>query len=368
LPNDHVLCYDKIISFKTNSTALQASGCLFIDTEGGFMSYIPPKRDHSPVCLIKTEDDNFNLTVMGLSGNVFNYFNYRKDNTLQHGVSTGNSETFQYAYNMSPEVVTLRISGETKEYLEGKVKAYVYKSDTGDEKWYLFGKEFPEKVSFAPKKYLGNFAVGYQQAEEGLFLIMEVSGSSYNSQITAITSEQVCFDSRPFNSMEEEFFAHVTESIANKKEKLDEKSEAVRTEDYCGTLKQRNIQFKQDMLTRQEEKLQHARQGNIQQNTNAQKAITQAMFNYEEMIQQEIYDTELSICKQQEMLSRPANAKSPGTVQEIREKINCLEQQMAYQEQTKREIEKLNTQIPNDPLLSQKKGKLVMETMTKRCK
>ena len=96
--------------------------------------------------------------------------------------------------------------------------------------------------------------------------------------------------------------------------------------------------------------------------------MTQAMFNYEEMIQQEIYDTELSICKQQEMLSRPANAKSPGTVQEIREKINCLEQQMAYQEQTKREIEKLNTQIPNDPLLSQKKGKLVMETMTKRCK
>lgn len=359
LPNDRVLCYDKIISFKTNT----ASGCLFIDTEGGFMAYIPPKEDISPACLIKPEDVRFNLNVMGLRGNVYNYFNFRKANVLQHGYTTGLTETYQYTFNSTPETVTLRNTNESKEFLGGKIKAYRYKPDGRDEEWYLFGKEFPEKVNFAPKKYLGNFGIGYQQAEEGLFLIMQVSGSLFDSEITDIKDEQACFDSRPFTSLEEGFFTEVETNIESNREKLEKKSEAIRGDDYCGGLKQRNIQYQQELLNTQERNVQTAQQGSIHQGPVAQQAMRD-MYNYEGMMQQSIYETELLICKQEEILSYPANANSPATVQRIRGKISCLEQQMAYQEQVKRELEKLNTQSPDDPLLIQKKGKLVRETMT----
>lgn len=368
LPNESVRCYDKTITFKTNSESMQVSGCLFIDTEDGFLSFIPPKYDRNPECVIKDQEDDFNLTVIGLAGNVFNYANYRKDGVLQHIVSTGNSETFLYAYNSTNESVSLRQTEEVKEFLDGKIKAQVYQVSGRDEKWFLFGKEFPPDLLFSPKKYLGNFGIGYQQSDKGVYLIMQVTGSGYDAEITDIKSEMNCFDSRQFIHMETAFFDNAVESINRSREKLEKKSQSLSPDDYCASLKERNIQYRQEMLTRQEGHLQTAKQGNLQQNTLAMQAMSQAMYNYEDLMQQQIYETELRICEQEKMLTFPANANSPGKVQRVRAKIDCLELQKARQLETKQKIRELEMQSPNDPGQIPKKGKLMMDAMLDSCK
>lgn len=368
VPNENILCYDKTITFKTSGESLNVNGCLFIDTEDGFMSFIPPKRERYPDCLIKDQEDDFNLTVIGLAGNVFNYQNFRKNGELQHMVSTGNSENYVYAYSATPDPISLELTEESKEFLDGKIKAWVYERQGGGQKWYLFGKEFPPALTFSPKKYLGNFGIGYHYSDKGLYLIMQVVGTGYDAEIIEIEDQMTCFDSRKFRHIETEFFNSAMESIDRKKNKLDEKAGSIDTEDYCAGLKARNIQYEQEMLSRQEASIQQAKQGNLQQNTTAMQAMSQGMFNYDDLIQQQIYETELEICQQEKILTFPANARSPGTVQRVRDKIQCLEQQKAMQIETQQKLLALNDQLRDDPLISQKKNQLIRKTATMPCK
>lgn len=368
VPNESILCYDKTITFKTNGEGFQVQGCLFIDTEDGFMAFIPPKYDRNPECVIKDQEEDFNLTVLGLAGNVFNYANYRKDGVLQHVVTTGNSETFLQTYTSSNEAASLQRTLETKDFLDGKIKAHVYERADRDEKWYLFGKEFPPEILFSPKKYLGNFGIGYQHTEKGLYLIMQVTGTNYEAEITDIQSEMNCFDSRPFRQMETEFFEHALESIDRNREKLDRKAESASGDDYCGSIKARNIQYKRELLAKQESQLKQSHQGSVQQNTSGIQGMSQAMANYEDVMQQQIYETELLICQQEKILTFPANARSPETVQRVRTKIACLEQQKAKEIQTKQKMRELEEQSPNDPMQTTKKQRLLMEVIQQACK
>ncbi|MEZ4793088.1 MAG: hypothetical protein R2783_06400 [Gelidibacter sp.] len=362
VPNGGRVCYDKIISFETNGAGNLIKGCLFLDTENGFMAYIPPKPGMSPECVLKVEDKDFNLTVLGLQGNVYNYFNYIKNNTLQHGVTTGNSLDYLYVWQSNAEVTKLRHTNETKDFLGGKIKAHVYKPDGRTEKWYLFGKEYNEVVEFTPKKYLGNFGIGYQYSDSGLYIIMQVSGSNYDSEITDIKDQQACFDSAPFKNFEDELYTSGMESINQKRDKLRKKLDHIRA-DECSTLQIRNIQYEQEMLTHQEQNLIQSQQGNLQQNANTQQARMQLMYNYEETIQMMINETEYDICKQQQALQR----SSPGNSshQRMVDKMECMQRKLTERKDTQQKIQQLDIQYANNPgkkIVEQ--GKLIMKVLT----
>lgn len=374
LPNVQLLCYDKTITFKTTTPSGEAQGCLFIDTEGGFMSFIPPKRGESPDCTIKPEEEKFNLTVMGLAGNSYHYFNYRNNSTLYHGVTNTGIETTQISYTHSPEPIELRKTELTKEFLGGKVKAFAYKVTDRTELWYLFGKELPDKVNFAPKKYLGNFGIGYQQAEEGLFLIMEVEGSPYDAQIVDIRDEQNCFDSRPFKPMETEIFERALESNEREKQKVEQQAQKINSEDYCAGVKQRNLQFKQEVAERKEGQLragQSTAQSRLgqpnQQSAATYQSFSQTMFNFDDMIQESIYDIELRICEQEKMLTYPGNANSPSTVQRIRAKIECLKQEKQGQISMKEQFAQMDAANSSYPQLPYKKLQQLSTLQKSRC-
>ena len=361
-PNRENICFDKVMKIKSTFPGETAGGCVFLNTKTGLIANTPVKRGSIAECGINPEDDRFVLFILGLKGNTFNYFNAKKNGVLQHYVSTGNSENYQYQFSNAGEVVTLFRTPNKKTYLNGKVSAWEYKADGREERWYLFGKTSPVKLDMAPNKFLGNYAVGYQYTDQGLFIIMEINSPIYNSEITKLDDVNVCFNPVPFKFFEEENFTLRMASINRNREKVKRNQEKIKVDD-CPGIQQQKYSFQLESLNRQEQQLILSRQGNVQQNTATQAAVVQ-LASYDDMIQEAIYDTELSICRQQRRMSQAVNGPSAKD----QETVQCKYRQKARQLEAQRRILLVNTQYPNQPAKQlTEKQKILLEAMLGSC-
>lgn len=335
------MCFDKKIKVKTVTARGPAEVCLFINTKIGLIGYTPMKPGADPVCDIKPFLSDFRFSVIGLKGNVYNYMNNKKKDVLEHWVQTSNSDQYQYQFSNSAPAVPIRKKAERRDYCDGKVKAQLYKADGRPEEWYLFGKEFPDAVIMAPQKYLGSFTVGYQYTDKGLFIIMQMVSSSIDSKILSIEDVETCFDPAPFKVFEDEQQTKMQQSIQRERQKI--AREETKQEKYpsCQNKKTALLNYQKESLNRTEQNMQEARTGNAMQEVRTQQAQAN-LFNYDDAIQTLIYETELKLCRAEQ---RQSENQSPSN----QEKITCLQNSLASQQQAKVKMQQINTQYRNEP-------------------
>jgi hypothetical protein len=340
-PTSQKICFDKKIKIKTITSRGPAEVCVFINTKIGLIGYTAIKPGSDPICDIKPDRSDFRFSIIGLKGNTYNYMNNKKKDVLEHWVQTSNSTTYQYEFSNTTSSAQLRKKPERRDYCDGKVKAQLYKVDGQPQEWFLFGKNFPDAVTMEPKKFLGQFAVGYQYSDKGLFIIMQMTASNIDSKILSIEDIETCFDPSPFKVFEDEQQAKVTEQIAKQREKI--AREETKQERYpsCQSKKTVMLNFQKEMLNRQEQNLQQASVGNMSQNVRTQQAQADLM-SYDDMIQGMIYETELKLCRaQQSQAENPSESKQ--------KKIQCLQESLGKQQMVKNKFQQINTQYRNEP-------------------
>ncbi len=347
-PTGQKICFDKKIKVKTITPRGPGEICLFINTKTGLIGYNAFKPGSTGVCDIKPELSDFSFTVIGLKGNTFFYRNVKKREVIEHWVQTANSVNYQYQFSSSTTAANLRKKTERRDYCDGKIKAQLYKVDGQPQEWFLFGKEFPDALIMQPKKFLGNFAVGYQQSDKGLFIIMQMTGANLDSKILEMQDVEICFDPAPFKPFEEENHLKMQQSIQRERQKITRDEAKPEKYSSCQEKKTVLINFQKEALNRQEENLEHSQQGNALQNVSTQQAKANQL-NYDDIIQTMIYETELKLCRAQQQ-----QAEQPG--ESIQQRINCLNRQLEAQHGVQTRFQALNTRLRQQPgqLMSEK--------------
>lgn len=342
-PNGQKICFDKKIKVKTNTLSGPAEVCLFINTKIGLVAYTSLKPGIPGACNINQEQQDFSLSIIGLKGNLYTYRNIKKKGVIEHWMMTGNSHRFMYQYSSTEANSMLYKKDESKMYCNGKVKAWAYKYEHRDEKWFLFGKSLPDAVVMQPLKYLGNFGVGFQYTDKGLLLIMEVSSESFTASIVSIEDVYECFNPAPFKIFEEEHLTKSLQDISEKREKLEAKIAKIK-HDECERAELQVANYELETLNRQEENVRQSGIGNLQQNNATQNARANSIINYDDVIQNSIYDTQLKICRTTQKLNK-ASGSSRDSYQQ---RLSCLNEQLTTQIHTQQQFQRINTQYPND--------------------
>lgn len=360
-PRSQPICFDKIIKVKMTTGGRLTEACLFINTQTGLIGHTPIKQGTTGVCDIKPELPTFSLFVTSLAGNTYHYFNNRKKDEIEHRVTTNNSDQYQYDFTATGiGHAVLHRKTTNRKYCDNKVQAWAYRVDGRSETWFMFGRMFPESMTMIPKKFLGNYAVGYQYTDKGLYIIMQMESSRLNTKIVSITDADICFDPTPFEVFEEEMVTKVRTSSARNREKLQKKLADIKPDDPCGQAKRTSIQFQQQALDRQEENVISSTQGNLNQQIRTQQARSDGTVNYNDVIQASIYDTKVKICQTEDQLARSSGSNSSSR-QRQQEKLTCLQGHLARQQQVQvrfREIDRQHAAQPGKAMLE--KARLMM--------
>jgi hypothetical protein len=355
-PTSQRICFDKKIKIKTITSRGPAEICVFINTKIGLIGYTALKPGSDPVCDIKPALSDFTFGIIGLKGNVYNYRNNKKKNEIEHWVQTSNSATYQYEFSGVSSSVQLRKKTERRDYCGGKVKAQLYKVDGQPQEWFLFGKDFPDAITMEPKKFLGQFAVGYQYSDKGLFIIMQMTSTGIDSKILELEDVETCFDPAPFKVFEDENRIKMEASIAREREKIARDESKSEKYSACQSKKVSLNNFQKEALDRQEENLRNSQQGNTMQNVNTQQAQANLM-NYDDMIQTMIYESELKLCRaQQQQAENPSESNQ--------QKIQCINRQLSAQQGVKARFQALNNSLRGQPgKLFAEKAKAMMQAI-----
>ena len=156
--------------------------CMFVNTKIGLIGYSEMKPSGPEICDILTGTPDFKFNILGLKGDLFNYSNRLSKGRLVHTkIRYKNARTT--AQHSAFEDGILYKKDDSREYLNGKVKAWLYQYENGQTQYYIFGKTLPDKLVMQPLKYLGLFGVGYQYTDEGLFFVMAIEKDGYESYI-----------------------------------------------------------------------------------------------------------------------------------------------------------------------------------------
>lgn len=334
------ICFDKIIKIKQVTSRGISEACLFVNTTTGLIGHSPVKPGSAGNCDIKPETSDFSLFVIGLGGNTYHYFNQKKKEVIEHHVVTMNSQQYNYQFTSGANAV-LKRKTESRTYCNDKARAMAYRVDGRSETWFLYGKHFPDEVLMTPKKFLGNYGVGYVFSDKGLFIIMQLESGPINSKIEEIRDEHTCFDPSGFKVFEEEFVTKATSSIQRKREKLDRELASVGS-GACAELKRESLQFEREMVNRQEANVNASQQGHIAQQARTQQALGDAVMNYDDQIQLMINETKYKICRAEDQIARRRNPQSSSAQQREQEKLNCLRQALAKQINTQGQFQAMN--------------------------
>ena len=355
VPHEQPLCFPMEFDLKINIPGKTVEQAMFINASTGVIGYLPPHSD-GLVNILFPELVNFSFFVMGLKGNVYHYFNRKgKNNIIEKWVSTGNTETHQYQMTGTnfTGAVDLQRKNVTAPYCNGSLTAMAYRFGNDPEMtWYLYGDRFPEKLH--PRKFLGNFGVGYLQTDEGLYIITEFRTTSYTCRVTDIQITNTCLHTTEFKLMENEFINKQKEAVQKQKQKLER--DAAGISGNCTNEQSALISFKQELARKQEEALRQAKTGNTYQDVNVQRSL-QAMMDPLTAVQEGILSTKLSICRTQ-------NSNSSKKA----EKLNCLTNQLSELLQLELQMKALDTRYSNEPGKAYaEKSKLYMERKPMKC-
>ncbi len=365
IPNRTNLCFDKQVKVKlTTSHNIIVEQCLYFNTTDGYVGYLSPRNARTGgLCDIKPNEKDFQFFVIGLKGNVYNYHNMEvKDGIIKSWVSTGNTQTHQYGMTSPDVTATLHKKTDIRTYCGGRIRAWAYKFDGSPTTYYLFGKNYPPGINVTSNKYLGNFGIGYQQTDKGLYMIMEMETTSgFDTKITDLAEVQTCFNPNPFQIQEDEFMRRGTEDLQKEREKIDRDEAQIRNDDDCAAARQNIIVFRRAQLRIHEENLRTIPQGNVYQNQNVQHAYM-GLMNPLFVVQGDILNVQLSICT-----NESAQSKHPGS-NEYSEKIACLQGMLGRLHAAESQMGALDVQYAAQPAKAMaEKSRLYLQLMRSAC-
>lgn len=355
VPHEQPLCFPTEFDLKITIPGKIVEQCMFINANTGVIGFLPP-NNNGLVNMLLPELPDFSFFVMGLKGNVYHYYTRKgKNNTIERWVSTGNTQThqFQMTGNNFTGAVDLQRKNQTAAYCNGNLRAMAYRfPNDPDMTWYLYGDRFPEKLH--PRKFLGNFGVGYLQTDEGLYIATEFRSASYTCRVTDIQLTNTCLHTREFMIMEDKFIEKQTAALQKNQQKLDRDAE--RINGNCSGEKADLLSFRQEQQRRQEEALRQAKTGNAYQDLNVQRSI-HSMMDPLTIVQEGILSTRLSICNTQ---SSASSRKE--------EKLNCLNNQLIVLKTLEAQMKALDLQYVNEPGRAfAEKSKLYMQKKPVGC-
>ncbi len=365
-------CFDKVFKVSMISPRGNLEACLFVNTKIGLLAHLPVSVNE-PVgtCAINASDPDFALNVVSLKGNNYTYRNKKIKGVLQRLMTTDNSDVYTYVTPLSIGTQELRKKDASLGFLDGKVKAWAYNSATTPETWYLFGKNLPDKLTMQPNKYLGSFGIGFQYTAQGTFIIMQVEGGYFNSTVKELKDTYLCFDPSPYKKVEDELYTQGMQGITKKREKLRARMEHPPT-GPCASLEVRNIQFELETLSRQEENLITGKAGNVKTDPAAMQARAQTI-NYDDILQQQIYETETDICKQEDeqhrLVAGGNSQSSANRLSRMQEKTSCTRTYLEQLRRTLASAKQVNMKFPNQPGKQYaEKARLYMQVMGNPCR
>ena len=363
-PTGQKLCFDKRIKIKSLTGSGPVEQCMYLNTHEGYVGILAPDRSGAELCDIKTEDPKFTFFVIGLKGNAYSFRNTKKNNSIEHWVSTGNTQTYQLSMSAPPGSYTLHKKTERRGYCGDKIKTWAYKHDNPSSPvYFLFGKVFPEEITVSEKKFIGSFGVGYQYTDKGLFIIMEIEGGSYRCEITDLEEVSVCFDPSEFKIAEDEFYNKAQTSLQREREKI-ARDEASAAGGDCSAEKMAVVQFRKEQLRIQEARLYTAQQGNTYENILTQQAMGQ-MIDHVAITKQSILENRVKICQAQKRLEQTRNQTSRDKYQQ---RISCLTSQVGELQRLQSQLEALDIQYAGEPGKAfAEKSKLFMRNLPRPC-
>lgn len=355
VPHEQPLCFPMEFDLKISIPGKIVEQAMFINANMGIIGLLPPSSS-GLVNMLFPELPDFSFSVMGLKGNVYQYSTRKgKNNIIERWVSTGNTETHQYQMTGSffTGAVDLQRKNVTAPYCNGSLTAMAYRfSSNPDMIWYLYGDRFPEKLH--PRKFLGNFGVGYLQTDEGLYIVTELRTSSFTCKVTDIQVTNTCLHTTEFKIMEDKFIEKRTEAIQKEKQKLER--DAARVSGNCASEQTDLISFKQEQQRKQEAALRQVKTGNTYQDVNVQRSMV-SMMDPLVTVQEGILSTKLSICRAQH-----------STSSNKEEKLSCLYNQLGVLMEMETEMKALDLQYVNEPGRAYaEKSKLFMRKKPRGC-
>lgn len=360
VPRESRLCFNVEFDIKVGVGSRIAEQAMFINTSDGITGYLPPSTE-GLMNIIMPEIPKFSFSVIGMKGNIYRYYNQKgKHDVLEHYVSTGNSETYQYQTTVTPGASGILFrKTETGQYCNGNMTARAYRVDGSATTWFIYGDRFPEKLH--PRKYLGNFGVGYLYADEGIFLIVEMRSGAVQCKVTDIQNSNACLNAGQFVELEQKFNNKVAEDLQRENDNL--AREEARISGHCVAEKTALLSFKKENQRRQEENLRKSKEGNLYQDPNAQKGIL-GMMDPLITVQGGILSTRLSIClTQSDMVTA-----SPSGQQRDAEKLRCLNDQLSNLMRLESQMRALDQQYASQPARAMaEKGRLYYRNMPHGC-
>ncbi len=366
-PNERPFCFDKKITVHSTfgTRGVSVDQCIYLDTKGGLVAYLKPSKSRGgDLCDIKPDDKDFSFSVMGLKGNIYIYHNTENKGQIKHWVSTGNTQEHVYENNNANNTnqYTLHKKGERRDYCDGKIKATSYKYDGATAPtMFLFGKTYPPDINVTPNKYLGNFGIGYQYTDKGLYLILENVASGYTCKITSIEDVNVCFNPAPFQKQEEEFRTNANDDLQKEREKLDKQERDAANSPDCSSEKLALVSFRKEQLRKQEQNLRNSNHGNVYQDNVTQKAYM-GMMDPLVSVQEGILSTKVSICSIEADIRKHPNDNT------LQGRLNCKQDMLGKLMSAESEMRALDTQYANSPAKAlAEKSKLYLRVMAGAC-
>ncbi len=359
MPNVRQLCFDKKMQLLTQTRRGQLSVCLYINTRQGFIGYFTKKNSSEGDCSINPDTDDFNFNVISLRGNTFSYSTVEQRGGLTKTVATGNSDIFPASGGIRSSAGTggtMRKLAERGSFAGGSIETYAYQAPGSPAKFHLYGNSYPAQITASSStKALGVFGVGYTVFQNRVYLIMEISdGGNFTTSVTSVENVNTCFSTTEFKIFEDEFYQQGMEQIQREEQKI------MRRRPSSGScsgeeLKLKNFQL--EALARQKAALEKSRQGNFMENKQTQEALAKVS-NYEDMIQQMIYEQELKICKLESDQTIDSRRRDQESYERLR---RCYNTQLSQMHRVKADMAAVNTRYPNEPgRQNAEKAKLIM--------
>ena len=335
------LCFNVEFDFKIGVGSRIAEQSMFINSSMGITGYLPPSTD-GLINMIMPEIPKFSFSVIGMKGNVYRYYNQKGNHdVLEHYVTTGNTQTYQYTTTITPGGgADLLRKSETGTYCNGNMTATAYRAEAGGATWFIYGDHFPAKLH--PKKYLGNFGIGYLLTEEGLFIITEMRTGAVQCKLTDIQNSNACFDTQPFVLLEDKFNTKAAADLQRENDKI--ARDEAQVSDHCVAEQMAVINFRKENQRKQEENLRRSKEGNMYQDAGAQKAML-GMMDPLISVQEGILSTKVSICNTHYRMATASQSEQPR----LSEKLRCLNQQLADLQQMETQMRALETQYASNP-------------------
>jgi hypothetical protein len=210
--------------------------------------------------------------------------------------------------------------------------------------YFLFGKNFPEEITVNSAKFIGNYGVGYQFTDKGLFILMEMESSGFDCKIEEIKEVNVCFDPSAFKIGEDEFFHKMQAGLQREREKIAADEAKVAGSD-CPSEQMAVINFRKEQVRVQEARMFTAQLGNTYQSLPTQQAMGQ-MLDHVAITKQYILENRLKICQAQKRMNE---TRSQSSKERYQQKISCLNRQIGELQGLQGQLEAIDSQYTDEP-------------------